>query len=309
MRSRLGPIFDAMSPGASEIARLFGIVLLISAVIFLIVTVAVAINVSRYRGQEGDPEPRQVSGHKRLELVWTIGPALIVLLLLILSGRAMGKMEPSATGKPDLEIIAHQWWWEARYTATGARAANEIHIPAGKPWLVELTSADVIHDFWAPQLGRKMDVIPGHPNRIILEANQPGRYAGACAEFCGAQHAWMRFSVVAEAPADFEAWQRRQLEPAEETPAAAAGRKVFQEMLCVNCHAVRGIGTNANAGPDLTHVAGRETLGGGVILNSATNLERWMADPQEIKPACLMPDFHLTEEQLRALTSFLEATP
>jgi cytochrome c oxidase subunit 2 len=286
-------------------------VLVVSLVIFLIVTLAVALGAHRYRGKEGDAEPRQIFGHKKLELIWTIIPACIVVTILALSGRVMGKVEAPSNIKPDLIVTAHQWWWEAFYTATGARAANEIHIPVGKKWLVDLESADVIHDFWTPNLAPKMDVIPGHPNRIWLEADRPGTYAGACAEFCGAQHAWMRFFVIAEPAAEFEAWEQRQLQPMTAEAAALPGRKVFQEMMCVNCHEVGGVaaGTNATAGPDLTHVAGRATLAGGVLTNSEANLELWLQDPQAIKPACLMPNFHLTEEQRHDLAAFFEATP
>ncbi len=313
MRNGFGPIFETASPQAGAIASLFGFVLLISLVIFLIVTLAVALGAQRYRGKDGDGEPRQIFGHKRLEIAWTVIPACIVVLILALSGRVMGEMDAPMDAKPDLVITAHQWWWDARYTATGARAANEIHIPTGKRLLVDLESADVIHDFWAPNLARKMDVVPGHPNRIWLEADRPGTYPGACAEFCGAQHAWMRFFVIAESPAEFEAWQERQVQPVGAQAAALPGRKVFQVMLCVNCHEVEGVpagaGTNATAGPNLTHLAGRATLAGGVLSNSEANLELWLQDPQAVKPACLMPNFHLTDEQRRDLAAFFEATP
>jgi len=313
MRNGFGPVFDTASPQAGAIASLFGFVLLISLVIFLIVTMAIALGAHRYRGKDGDAEPRQIFGHKRLELVWTIIPACIVVTILVLSGRVMGKVDAPSNLKPDLVITGHQWWWDARYTASGARTANEIHIPTGQRWLVEVESADVIHDFWAPNLAPKMDAVPGHPNRIWLEADRPGTYAGACAEFCGAQHAWMRFYVIAEPRAEFDAWQQRQVQPVTAQAEASPGRKVFQDMLCVNCHEVAGVGagarTNATAGPDLTHLAGRATLAGGVLANSETNLELWLQDPQAFKPACLMPNFHLTDGQRRDLAAFFEATP
>jgi cytochrome c oxidase subunit 2 len=189
--------------------------------------------------------------------------------------------------------------------------ANEIHIPAGAKWLVQLESADVIHDFWVPRLGPKMDVVPGNTNHIWLEAGAAGQYDGTCAEFCGAQHAWMRFLVIAEPPADFAAWQRRQAIPAAvpATDSARDGLKIFQTMTCVNCHSIGGVSVAASAAPDLTHLAGRRLLGAGVLSNTETNLFRWLKNPQAIKPACLMPNLNLTDAQAGALASYLETLP
>jgi len=309
MQTALGPVFNTVSPQAGAIANLFGIVLVICGVIFAIVTSAIAYNLLRFRAKADAPEPRQIFGNRRLEILWTATPAAILALLLFLTSRVMGRVDPPLDAKADIIVTGHQWWWEARYVASGVHAANEIHIPAGKRWLVDLEAADVIHDLWSPQLGRKMDAVPGRTNRVWLEADIPGTYIGFCDEFCGAQHAWMQFRVIAQPPAEFEAWAQQQTQPAIATAATAAGRKAFQDLLCVNCHAVGGIGTNATAGPDLTHVAGRETLGGGVLANSPANLALWLKNPQAIKPACLMPNFNLTDGQARDLAAFLEATP
>lgn len=309
MQNRFGPIFNTESPQAGAIASLFGDVLVVCAVIFAIVTFLVAYNMLRYRGESDAAEPRQIHGHKGLEITWTAIPCAIVLAILLMTARVMSNVEPPDTAKPDLVITAHQFWWDARYVASGVHAANEIHLPVGQRWLVEVDSADVIHDFWTPQLARKMDAVPGHPNRIWLEADKPGTYLGACNEYCGEQHAWMRILVIAQTPADFAAWSRRQLQPASDTAAVAPGRQVFRQMLCINCHAVTGIQTNATAAPDLTHLAERETIGAGVLANSSTNLFLWLKNPQAIKPSCLMPNFNLTDVQARALTAFLEASP
>lgn len=292
-------------------AGLFETTLVICAVIFLIVATAVVYNVWRFRSCGETSEPRQSHGYKKLEIAWTAIPAAIVLVLLIMTASVMSKTVPDSDPPPkaDLTIIAHQWWWEARYAASGARAANEIHIPVGKRWVVQLLSADVIHDFWAPSLGPKMDIVPGHPNCIWVEADQPGEYMGACAEFCGAQHAWMRFTVVAQPEADFNAWQQRQLQPIATNSTAVAGRRVFEQFVCANCHSINGLSTNATAGPDLTHLGGRQTIGAGVISNSFDNLVRWLKDPQAIKPSCLMPSFNLTDQQAGQLALFLEGSP
>lgn len=186
--------------------------------------------------------------------------------------------------------------------------ANEIHIPAGSKWLVRLESADVIHDFWVPRLAPKMDVVPGNTNHIWLEARVPGQYDGTCAEYCGAQHAWMRFLVVAESPAAFTEWLHAQ-ENAAAIPvmdSARNGLKIFQSMTCVNCHSIGGVSVAAGAAPNLTHLAGRERLGAGVLANTETNLFRWLKNPQAVKPACFMPDLKLTDAQASALASYLE---
>ncbi|MEZ4616530.1 MAG: c-type cytochrome [Caldilineaceae bacterium] len=188
--------------------------------------------------------------------------------------------------------------------------ANEIHIPTGQPLLVQLASADVIHDFWVPKLGRKMDAIPGHPNQLWLQADQPGTYLGACAEFCGAQHAWMRLRVIAQSPTDFAAWQQAQRQSPPPPPAtdtlASQGAKRFQALTCSNCHAIGGTPAQANAGPNLTHVASRQTLGAGVLENNPANLAQWLTNPQSVKPGNQMPHFQLSAADLQALVAYLE---
>jgi cytochrome c oxidase subunit II len=310
MEIGLGPIFHPMSPQAGAITGLFVTVLVICAVILVIVTGLVGYCVLRCREKAGAPEPEQIMGHRKLEVVWTAIPFAIVVSIFGLTARVMSSSDPAASRDPDLIVIAHQWWWDARYAAEGVHAANEIHIPTGKPMLVRLESADVLHDFWVPQLGRKIHAVPGHPNELWLEADQPGTYPGACAEFCGAQHAWMRLLVIAESPADFASWSRQQLQPVPASEDGAAGRsqKIFQQFACMNCHALAGVSTNGTAGPDLTHLAGRQTLGAGVMDNTPENLTSWLKNPQAIKPGCLMPDFKLTDEQAHDLAEFFGAT-
>ncbi len=173
---------------------------------------------------------------------------------------------------------------------------------------MQLESADVIHDFWVPQLARKMDLVPGLTNHIWLEAEKAGTYLGACAEYCGAEHAWMRFLVIAEPPAEFAAWATRQAQAAP-LPAgggAERGRQVFLQMTCANCHSIQGVCTATNVGPDLTHLATRRTLGATVLANTPAGLARWLRNPQAIKPGCRMPNLNLSEAQANSLVSYLE---
>lgn len=232
------------SPQAVAIAHFFVVILFVLGAIFLLVLGLVSYAIICYRDRPGAPPPRQTFGSRNLEMAWTAGPIVLLFVILVFTAKTMRESDPPvrAGDHPDLLVVSYQWWWEVDYLKSGAVAANEIHIPVGARWLVELKSADVIHDFWVPRLARKIDMIPGHPNHVWLEASQPGVYAGECAEFCGDEHAWMRFQVIAQPQAEFDAWQRAQLEvpakPASGEP--SAGLKLFEEHTCVNCHTVAG---------------------------------------------------------------------
>jgi len=200
-------------------------------------------------------------------------------------------------------VIGHQWWWEVRYPGTGVVTANEIHIPARTRVNVEVRTADVIHSFWVPRLNRKIDMFPEQWNRILLEADEPGRYRGQCAEFCGLQHAKMGLYVFADEPAAFQRWIARQSRPASR--AAGAGARVFAEN-CASCHAIRGTDAQGRVGPDLTHVMSRETLAALAIPNTPAGLRHWIEDPQAIKPGNQMPALPLDEQQLDEVTAYVE---
>jgi cytochrome c oxidase subunit 2 len=302
------PVFQPASPQAHVILDLFVAILILCGVILLIVTAAIAYCLMRFRAQPGAQEPRQIVGNRNLEVLWTVIPILLVVWIFVLTARAMHRSDPDpADEQPDLIVVGHQWWWEARYPKSGAITANEIHIPTGRRLLLRLEAADVIHDFWVPQLARKMDMVPGHPNSIWLQADRPGTYLGACAEFCGAQHAWMRLFVIAQRPVDFDIWQRQQARPAPSGQPAGQGAQLFLTMTCANCHAIRGTPALAQVAPDLTHLADRQTIAAGLLSNTATNLQRWLKDPQDFKASCLMPNLQLTDSQAAALASYLES--
>lgn len=284
---------------------LFTSALAVCGVILLVVVGLVVVCVVRFRERRGH-QPAQTEGNTRLEIGWTLVPLAILAWLLVLTSRAMAVSDPPVGHAPDLTVVAHQWWWEVRY-ASGAITANEIHIPVGQALVIRIESEDVVHDFWVPALGRKIDAIPGRPVNIWLQADDPGAYLGTCAEYCGAQHAWMRIRVVAEAPEQFAVWQQQQLAAASSTTtgAAARGRLTFAARTCVQCHAIRGVG-KAQVGPDLTHLAARATLGAGVMDNSPTELARWLKDPQQIKAGCHMPNLQLSDSEAADLVAYLE---
>jgi cytochrome c oxidase subunit II len=299
--------FAPSSPFAAAIAHLFGTTLWVCAVIGFIVTAAIVYSLVAFRGRPGDGEPPQTTGNRKLEILWTVVPLGIVVTLFGLTLEAMASSDPSADPTPAVTIVGHQWWWEARYPS-GVVTANEIHIPVGTPLFVRLEATDVIHDFWVPQLARKMDAVPGHPNFFWMSADAPGAYGGACAEYCGTQHAWMRLLVIADPPEAFDAWQRAQLAPAPAptSDASTRGETVFRNEACGNCHRVAGRGFEGRVAPDLTHLATRSTLGAGVTGATPDDLRSWLHDPQTIKPGSRMPDFKLTDAEVSDLVAFLE---
>ena len=301
-----GATFDPRSPQARAIADLFGDTLLVCAVIFAIVVVLVGYALLRFRDRGGNgAAPLQNEGNTRLEIAWTVGPLLVLVAIFALSVRAMSASDPPADRAPDVVIVAHQWWWEVKYKS-GAVTANEIHIPTGKPLVVGIESADVVHDFWVPELARKIDAVPGRSASIWMQADMPGTYLGSCSEYCGAQHAWMRIVVVAESPQDFAAWETRTLAPAvvPTDDAAARGAQAFTAMTCVKCHAIAGNGDGARTGPDLTHLADRHSLGAGVLKNTPTDLALWLKHPQQVKEGSHMPDVQLSDAQVADFVAY-----
>lgn len=304
-----GSPFNPASTLAQPITHLFFVLGIVIMAILLLVTSLVLYASFRFRQRPRSAEPRQNFGRTGLEVAWTVAPLILLAYVFTITVHAMHLADPgiSTDRQPDMIIVGHQWWWEARYTNTKVVAANEIHIPVGKPLLIRLESADVIHDWWVPQLGRKMDAIPGHPNIFWLEADVLGTYLGTCSEFCGAEHAWMRTRVIAQSETDFERWSEHQLEipPQPSAGDAALGARLFGQLTCGNCHTILGTSAVGTIGPDLTHIAERQTLAAGVLENTPSNLARWISDPQAVKPGIHMPNFEMTNDQVRELTAFL----
>jgi cytochrome c oxidase subunit II len=208
-----------------------------------------------------------------------------------------------------VEVTGHQWFWEIRYPGTRAVTANEIHIPARTRVNLVAKTDDVIHSIWIPRLNRKIDTIPGHPNRILLYADEPGRYRGQCGEFCGLQHAHMAMYVFADPPGRFRAWLRNMERPrrAPDTPAERRGERVFLQNQCASCHTIRGTPARGGVGPDLTHLQSRTTLAGLTVPNTRPYLASWVRNPQHIKPGNKMPSLNLTRAERENLLDYLES--
>jgi cytochrome c oxidase subunit 2 len=242
-----------------------------------------------------------------------VGATVVILLGLLVAsiwtGRLVGSVQASSA--VTIEIVGHQWWWEVHYDdAVPSRrvvTANEFHIPVNRPVVLKVTSRDVIHSFWVPNLQGKRDLIPGYTTALWIQADRPGVFRGQCAEFCGLQHAHMAMAVVAETDAQFNAWLDAMRQPAAPPHDAAAehGRDVFMRSRCAGCHAIKGTDAAGQIAPDLTHVATRGTLGAGTLPNTADHLLRWIQDPQRAKPGNQMPPNPLSPDEVQALTAYL----
>ncbi|MDP8969575.1 MAG: cytochrome c oxidase subunit II, partial [Actinomycetota bacterium] len=257
-------------PGAERIASVFWLMTAVSGAIFALVCVLLVWGSLR-RPKEKD----------RSDNLWIVGAGIamptVILLGLMVYNVGLLAAEPSSGDLP-IEVTGYQYWWEFRYVDEDVITANELHIPVGRPVELRVTSRDVIHSFWVPELAGKIDVIPGETNTWVIEAAQPGVYGGQCAEFCGLQHTNMGITVVAEEPAAFDAWLAHEARPAARptTPEAREGLQVLESSSCAGCHTVRGTRADGDNGPDLTHFASRRTIGAGTVPNNRGHLAGWI---------------------------------
>jgi cytochrome c oxidase subunit 2 len=301
-------IFDTASPQAEKIMGLtYGFIIAASAVLFLVVFLTIYITL-KFRAKGNTDEPPQVSGNRALELFMVGIPFALVVGFFFWSLATMNAVLPDRGNHPaDIIITGHQWWWRADYPGTKVSTANEIHLPVGKKLLLQLDAADVIHDWWVPALGGKMDMIPGRSNYLWVTINKPGVYDGTCSEFCGQQHAWMRIRVVAQNAVDYETWLKRQAAVATipTDTLAEAGALLFSKASCSSCHSIRGTLAAGLQGPDLTHFASRSTMLSGMMDNNPVNVFSWLTDPQKVKPGAHMPRFIFSPDSIRAITAYL----
>jgi cytochrome c oxidase subunit II len=301
------------SRASSHIATLWWWMFVVACVVFAGAVGLLAIAWLRRR-RTGLPVVEEERPRLNLGLVIVFGigiPIVVNVALFVVANFVVIKdtEAPAATSTPmTIEVAGRQWFWEIRYPSAQVRTANEIHIPARTRVTVVAVTGDVIHSFWVPQLNRKIDMIPGRRNRILLYADKPGRYRGQCAEFCGLQHAHMAMYVYVQEPADFQRWLREQAAPAHSptTPAQRAGEQAFRDNGCGSCHTIAGTDANGRVGPDLTHVGSRTTLAALTLPNDAAALAEWLRDPQHVKVGNRMPDLGLSRQDVDALVAYLE---
>jgi cytochrome c oxidase subunit 2 len=311
-------VFEPSGPAAEDIGVLWWLLLVVGTAVFLLVVVLLVVPMIRRRTTAADDR-----GADRADVPpstasrWIVGlgvlmPTVLLVGVLVATVWTTRRISGAApAGAVRIEVEAYQFWWSARYLDGDVTVANEIHIPAGEPVALTLTSADVIHSFWVPELHGKLDMLPDGPNTLVLEADEPGEYLGACAEFCGLQHAGMNFLVIAQPRAEFDAWLAAQREPAEEPAGEAArrGREVFAAEGCAGCHEVVGgptVSGPREAGPDLTHVGSRRTLAADTIANTAEQMTEWLRDPDEVKEGTTMPAPELTDDEISDLVAYLQ---
>lgn len=311
-------VLDAMGPQAAHIVDLWRIFLVTcTAVTAAIVAALLYILWRRPRsGSDGTPDLTMVNRSEpgpRRRVTQAVAVSVVLLLLLVAASvftdRALARMP--LKDAVNIEVTAHQWWWTVRYRSGEVwqefETANEIHVPVGRPVVIQLQADDVIHSLWVPNLAGKKDLIPGRTSIMQFRADQPGIYRGQCAEFCGYQHALMGLFVIAQPPDRFEAWQQAQRQPAAEPADARAqrGKSLVESTACAMCHAVQGTKAQARRAPDLTHLASRRTLAAGTLPNTPQTLASWIADPQRHKPGTNMPTIPLSQDDLQAIVAYL----
>ena len=283
-----------------------------AVVVFAIVEGLLLFVIVRYRQRKGGGQPSRLHGHTALEIGWTLAPALILDFIAVPTMRTIFATAARAPeGALRVEVIGHQWWWEFRYPELGVVTANEMHLPRGKPVQLDMTSADVIHSFWAPGLGGKRDLTPGRVTRIVFTPDSLGEVAGQCAEFCGASHANMRLRVFVQSDSAFRAWAARQLMAAAVPPRgspAERGQELFARGACIACHTITGVPqARGTVGPNLTHLGSRTMLAGAMLPNTEEWLRRWVTNAPSLKPGSLMPAMPLPDDQVAALIAYLQS--
>jgi cytochrome c oxidase subunit II len=309
---------STLAPASTSAHQINELALFVSAItggIFLVVGGLLTVALIRFRARKSDPlsEPAQIYGSTQIELAWTVIPVLIVVVLFLTTARLIFAIQDAPKPKSALDVtaIGHQFWWEFRYPKYGVVTANELHIPISsdskpEPTFLKLTSADVNHSFWIPQLAGKTDLIPNHVNTMWIDPKATGLYLGQCAQFCGAQHALMLLRVYVDTPEQFDAWIKNQQQLGRTEDQAVAGRRVFERQACMNCHAISGTAATGRFGPDLTHLMSRATLASGAMDNTPENLRQWIKSPDTFKRGALMPAMQLSDEQLDQVTAYLE---
>jgi cytochrome c oxidase subunit II len=272
----------------------------------------------KFRYHPGAGEPKQIHGNTRLEVAWTLIPAVILAVIAIPTVKAIFKTQPDPASLPantvTIEVVGKQWWWEFRYPQPGGDTiitANEVHVPVGRTVHLVLLSDNVLHSFWVPQMGGKRDLITNRVNHLVFTPEEPGVYYGQCAEFCGTSHSLMRMRLVAHTQAGFDQWLANEARPAVEPlpsdSAVALGKQLVTQGACAGCHYIKGTPMAQHIGPALTHFGRRRTLAAGIMPNDAESLRRWLRNPPEVKPGSKMPNLNLTDQQITYIIAYLQS--
>jgi cytochrome c oxidase subunit 2 len=306
-------MFNPQGPGARSIANLGWLLFAICTVVYVLVLGTMFLALARRRHAADDSAQTTGSLTRSVTIATVLTAVTLVALTVATVVAERGLITPSGPGAINVAVVGHQWWWEFRYgnetPSQIVTSPNELHVPVGVPVVLKVSSLDVIHSFWVPNLHGKRDLIPGQVTYMWIQADTPGVYRGQCAEFCGYQHANMSFFVVAEPMDKFQQWIQHQRQPAAEPASAeqARGREVFLQSPCVTCHTIRGTDAGSNAGPELTHVGSRLSIAAGTLPNTRGHLAGWITDAQSVKPGSRMPPNGLAAGDLQALLAYVRS--
>ena len=305
------PVLDPHGPFSNSVTTLAWVLIALMTLIFLLVCAAMWVAL-----YGSDKLRAQLGGERVVKWFGLIVPAGVLFLLLAWGTTMVAGMTTIKGDELRMRVSGNIYWWRVSYLDVVGNEtmadANELHIPVGRPVVVDMVSEDVIHSFWVPKLGGKMDMIPGRTNRLKLQADKAGNYGGQCAEFCGGAHSLMGFIVVAHEPADWQRWlDARLAQSAAAAPVSAEvlrGMQLFSEVGCAACHRVAGTSAQGLSGPDLTHIGSRRSLGAGILPNTRGTLIGWIGDSQSIKPNNRMPAYRsLQAAELGALAAYMES--
>jgi cytochrome c oxidase subunit 2 len=300
-----------VTPKGSEADRIAGAWwLMFGLAAFVYVVVAGLIVYATVRGRRRGARTSRLHEDAFIWIGGVAAPVVILFVLAVVTVHTTEALRRPARDALAVDVAGEDWWWAVRYPGTDIVTANEVHLPVDRPVDLRLTSDNVIHSFWVPELAGKQDAIPGQPNHLRFTPEETGTFIGRCAEYCGLQHAHMEIRVIVQTPTEFGRWQARQeatrTEPVSDE--AAAGAAIFQRQACAGCHSVRGTSANGTVGPDLTDFGARETIGAGLLENNPRNLADWIRDAPSLKPGTVMPSFHsLDDRDVQQIVAYLES--
>jgi cytochrome c oxidase subunit 2 len=309
---------NPVGPQAANIAKIWWLMFYVCTAVFVIVLAVLGISLIKARPVDEVPEldlPEDTKKRRTNAVIASVVATVVILFIFLIYSFVIGRGLTSELARKNgvvIELTGHQWWWEVRYDNVDASSiftsANEIHIPVGVPVTLSLKAGDVIHSFWVPNLHGKKDLIPGKVSTIWIQADKPGVFRGQCAEYCGLQHAHMALWVIAEPQEQFNSWLQSQTQEAAvpSTDSTKRGQQIFLSSACVMCHTVSGTPAGSNIGPNLTHIASRQTIAAGTLENTRDHLALWVNNSQRIKPGNHMPTMSFSDDDLQPLVDYLQ---
>jgi cytochrome c oxidase subunit II len=289
--------------------------------VVVVVTIIFLIVVIKFRRKKGEENviPEQVEGNHKLEIIWTVIPIILLIILAVPTVRDTFTLadtkpidgEEIPEGVVVVNAVAKLYWWEFEYQTPDGKnvvTAQDLVIPTGEKVYIKLNAGDIKHSFWVPSLAGKVDNNTDNENKMYLQADKVGTYNGFCAEFCGPSHALMQFKVKAVERAEFDSWfeKMKTTQSVATTDLAKQGEEIFKQS-CISCHAVDANGSAGGVGPNLANFGDRDMVAG-ILDNTDENVKNWLKDPDSIKPGNKMTDKYgdLEDHEINALAEYLK---